>query len=294
MNSSIQLGTDPLESTFGLVRSMVGNDTNPDTLQMTTRLSHAAKCLNIFAKYPSWDRSPRRLMLRAIEDGNGDVSAKTDHIGPASWLGNVQVATVTLITSWNLGRQMIESGFPQDRGFSQALDKLYRKGYDMVFPFGRGDEEDSEDNNEEDKENMGSAATVHSGSEYEPPSASIIEAGMSNIESSIGADEDNSPLLNLEDHIAIEEGRNRKGKYDSFVEVNGKMVSKPRIIRELERAMLSIIPGSTDCLGRVAGLTRFPRASKPANLNKVPSTTNSDSILSGTTLFLNDPAVTLL
>ena len=36
----ILLGTDRLESTFGLVRSMVGTDKNADILQLGTRLSH--------------------------------------------------------------------------------------------------------------------------------------------------------------------------------------------------------------------------------------------------------------
>jgi len=44
----ILLGTDRLESTFGLVQSMVGTDKNADILQLGTQLSHAVKCLNIF------------------------------------------------------------------------------------------------------------------------------------------------------------------------------------------------------------------------------------------------------
>ena len=51
----ILLGTDRLESTFGLVQSMVGNDSNVNALQISTRLSHAVECLNIFEKHPEWD-----------------------------------------------------------------------------------------------------------------------------------------------------------------------------------------------------------------------------------------------
>ncbi|KAF8148021.1 hypothetical protein B0H34DRAFT_833807 [Crassisporium funariophilum] len=99
----ILLGTNRLESTFGLVRSMIGTDQNADLLQLSTRLSHAVECLNIFEKKPKWDRGPKSLRLPAIEDGNGDILAKVDHINPSSWKGNVEVATVSLLTSWNRG-----------------------------------------------------------------------------------------------------------------------------------------------------------------------------------------------
>lgn len=99
----ILLGTDHLESTFSLVRSMVGTDKNADILQLSTCLSHAVECLNIFKKHPEWDHGPKQLKLMAVTDGNGDVAAKVNHINPSSWKGNVQVANVSLVTSWNLG-----------------------------------------------------------------------------------------------------------------------------------------------------------------------------------------------
>lgn len=51
----ILLGTDHLESTFGIVRSIVGNDANADILVLTYQLSHAIECLNIFTEHPNWD-----------------------------------------------------------------------------------------------------------------------------------------------------------------------------------------------------------------------------------------------
>ena len=48
-------GTDRLESTFGVVRSMVGNDANADVLTLGYRLSHAVECLNILSEHPAWD-----------------------------------------------------------------------------------------------------------------------------------------------------------------------------------------------------------------------------------------------
>lgn len=55
----ILLGTDHLESTFGLVRSMIGTDQNTNMLQLSTRLSYAVECLNIFEKKPKWDHGPK-------------------------------------------------------------------------------------------------------------------------------------------------------------------------------------------------------------------------------------------
>ncbi|KAH8997735.1 hypothetical protein EDB86DRAFT_3152472 [Lactarius hatsudake] len=129
-------GTDRLESTFGIVRLMVGNDTNADVLTLGYRLSHAVEYLNIFSEHPAWDRGPRRLHLRGIEDGNGDVLSKSDHITPASWKGNVNVRNVSLVTAWNLGRQMAVSDFPSCN-IEDALLELENQGHDMEFPFGQ-------------------------------------------------------------------------------------------------------------------------------------------------------------
>ncbi|KAF8259666.1 hypothetical protein EI94DRAFT_1773898 [Lactarius quietus] len=120
-------GTDRLESTFGIVRSMVGNDANADVLTLGYHLSHAVECLNILSEHPTWDHGLRRLHLRGIEDGNGDVLSKSDHINPESWEGNVNVRNVTLVTTWNLG----------PNGIEDTLLDLESKAYDMEFPFGQ-------------------------------------------------------------------------------------------------------------------------------------------------------------
>lgn len=99
----ILLGTNRLESTFGLVRFMVGTDKNADILQLSTHLSHAVECLKILEQHLEWDHGPKRLKLTAVTDGNGNVLAKVDHINPSLSVGDMQVAKVTLVTSWNLG-----------------------------------------------------------------------------------------------------------------------------------------------------------------------------------------------
>ena len=146
-------GTDRLESTFGMVQTMVGNDANTDILTLGHRLSHAVECLNILSEHPDWDCGPRRLQLHGIEDSNGDVCSKCDHITPESWEGNVNVGNISLITAWNLGRHTLTSEFPAS-DIEDALMELERKGYDMEFPFGRlaksseASDDDNDDNDE--------------------------------------------------------------------------------------------------------------------------------------------------
>lgn len=54
----ILLGTDCLEELFGILRTMVGNDSNMDMTQMVSRLGSTTEVANILAKYPHWDCSP--------------------------------------------------------------------------------------------------------------------------------------------------------------------------------------------------------------------------------------------
>ncbi len=154
-------GTDRLESTFGVVRSMVGNDTNADILTLGYRISHAVECLNILSEHPEWDCGPRRLHLRGIEDGNGDVVSKSDHITPASWEGNVDVRNVSLVTAWNLGRQTVASEFPSSN-IEDALLELESKGHDMEFPFGQVTESLEESNNHEECDDIPVAPEIES------------------------------------------------------------------------------------------------------------------------------------
>jgi hypothetical protein len=144
----ILMGTDRLEGTFGVSRTMNGADHNCDVYQLANRITNIAECAIILADHREWDRGPRQLKLQAIEDANGDVSSKTDHINPPSWKGDVCVANVLPITSWNLGRQRVEEDFAS-MNVAQALRLLESQhNVDMAFPFGRGFrpwEDDSEE-----------------------------------------------------------------------------------------------------------------------------------------------------
>jgi len=106
------LGTDRLEESFGVLHTMVGNDANLDMLSLVARLSGSTEVMNILAKYPHWDRMPRRLHLPALTRDSKELSDSSDHIKPGSWRGNVHVSSVSLQTSWRRGRHFIEEECP--------------------------------------------------------------------------------------------------------------------------------------------------------------------------------------
>ena len=100
----ILLGTDPLEIMFGRVRTIIGNDSNVDQYQLANCIDSAVTCTRILADHPEWERGPRRLNLQSWQKQAGNVSAKVDHINPASWRGDVSVKNVVLKTCWFQGR----------------------------------------------------------------------------------------------------------------------------------------------------------------------------------------------
>ena len=53
----IQLSTDRVEVSFGILHTMVGNDCHTDMLQLADRLSNITVCSNILAEHPEWDSS---------------------------------------------------------------------------------------------------------------------------------------------------------------------------------------------------------------------------------------------
>jgi len=237
----ILLGTNRLEEDFGDVRTIVGSDANPDMSSLTTRLSHAVECRNIFSKHPEWDRSARRLRLRGIEDGNGDVLSKVDHIKPASWQGNVTLSSVVLATSWNSGRQLAASVLESipTQVFRECFLEMEKKGYDMLYPFGNGDKLNDDETMEDE---LGDIPAGTSGS---PKHSDPVLTMRSADTDALQLGEGDGPSLSFEDHAEIEIAK--EGKHSPLVDVgDGKMIPKARVLRELERAMFSKIAGSTD------------------------------------------------
>ena len=118
---------------FPDVRTMVGNDANLDILQLISRLAGTTEVSNILAKYPQWDHSPHRLKLPAMSRDSKEIPDSTNHIKPGSWRGNVKLKVVSLQTSWNCGRCIIEQECKELTYILLELDDL--DGTDILSPF---------------------------------------------------------------------------------------------------------------------------------------------------------------
>ena len=128
----ILLGTDRLEELFGILRTMVGTDSNSD---IVSRLSGTTEVSNILAKYPKWDDSPRRLKLPAMSrESNEPIPDSVDHIKPGSWRGNVYVKDVSLQISWNRGCYQVEQACEFIKPVLVKLDQ--NKAIDILSPSG--------------------------------------------------------------------------------------------------------------------------------------------------------------
>ncbi|KAF8257899.1 hypothetical protein EI94DRAFT_1774312 [Lactarius quietus] len=73
----ILLGTDRLETFFGLIRTAVGTDANVDILQLGSQASG-------LTEHPEWDLGPHHNQDR-------EITSKFDHITPKDWHGNASV-----------------------------------------------------------------------------------------------------------------------------------------------------------------------------------------------------------
>lgn len=99
----ILLGTDGLEKVFAKVRTMIGNDTNVDVLQLCNHIDGAVSCVKILEMHPDWGGQSRRLNLKSLKDQGNEISRDMDHINPCSITGDSYVKDVSVVSCWNQG-----------------------------------------------------------------------------------------------------------------------------------------------------------------------------------------------
>ncbi|KAF8054223.1 hypothetical protein FPV67DRAFT_1763516 [Lyophyllum atratum] len=214
----VLLGTDRLETLFGILRTMIGNDANVDLLQLGARVTGTSEVATILAKHPEWDRAPRRLRLPALDKDGLEIHNHVDYIGPASWRGDTRVSQVNLQTSWKLGRMRVETKFPSLINILASMS-----GFNIFSPLGKDlvkaprDPDDVDDTIDEDE------AT---------PTTDL------------------PPGPDLEDAIAEADTR-----FDPCFELNGKKVYKSRYLSQAFEGYRRT--GSTDRLKRVANVQRY-------------------------------------
>ncbi len=132
----ILLGTDGMEKVFGKSRTMTGNDSNNDQLQLTNRINGADNCVKILEEHPEWGGQSHRLKIKRLEEQGSEISHSMDHINPRSWHGDVQLQYVTLLTCWRKGREAAEEDLNAADISIPFCDMEEGFGYDILCPFG--------------------------------------------------------------------------------------------------------------------------------------------------------------
>ncbi|KAF9006383.1 hypothetical protein BDZ89DRAFT_1233208 [Hymenopellis radicata] len=217
----ILLGTDRLEILFGIVRTMVGNDANLDVLQLGDRITSATEVSAIFAKYPHWDKPPRRLNLPMLSKDELLIPGSVDHLTPSTWRGNVDVENVVLLTCWNSGRRLAE-----DNPHLKAVLARLLPGANILRPF----------------------------------AVEMVKSKRTDIDDTIDDSEtarDNSLDPTLEDAVGEEEaGASEEKSLSPLFEFDGKQVYKARYLKEA-LSQFREAPNSRDRLKRVASVPRY-------------------------------------
>jgi hypothetical protein len=273
----ILLGTDRLEELFGILRTMVGNDANLDILQLVSRLSGTTEVANILAKYPQWDRSPRRLKLPAMSRELKEIPDSADHIKPGSWRGNVKLKDVSLQTSWNRGRRIIEQEFESLKHVLHELDNS--EGIYILSPFGTllFDVPLADDDVDES---------------LEAPSS----IGNSAKEASDSRDHEIDMRIDVEDEIGAElassntETTANQISFDSKVLVKGVEKSKARALKDFSKYRQHA--SSTDRLKCVQAIPRFVDTEK--TLDSSPNHSPDHPVDNTEKIFISDPISTLI
>ena len=267
-------GTDRLEELFGILRTMVGNDANLDVLQLVSRLAGTTEVSNILAKYPHWDRSPRRLKLSALTRESKEIPDSADHIKPGSWHGNVKVKDVSLQTSWNRGRRMVEEECEIVKLVLQELDQT--DGVDILSPFGSLLFETLTEEDIEDDVSL----------ESPTPSPTITPAG-NETDSQLRIDVEIA-LGKLDSTNVIATAMPAQRLIDAKVLIQGKEVNKARALSRFNKTWNRKHTGSTDRLKRVQDISRFVEDKSIGGQSSALPAEDSE------TLILYDPIVTLI
>lgn len=132
--SIILLGTDRLETLFGCLRTIIGNDANVDNYQLGSRLTGTMESANILALHPEWDKAPRRLHLPSVSQDASEIPASADHISPRSWRAPQALSSLTPPTVWIRGRRKLEVDHPFVSDILRAVEAV--PDSTMLAPFG--------------------------------------------------------------------------------------------------------------------------------------------------------------
>ncbi|KAJ7181372.1 hypothetical protein C8R43DRAFT_1101284 [Mycena crocata] len=262
----ILLGTDRLEELFGILRTMIGNDTNCDMLQILDRLRGTTEVSTILTKYPHWDRTPRRLRLPAMTRDLVELSDGIDHIKSASVRGDMRVQEVTLLTCWKGGRRLVETDYPWTAAIFKELEAI--PGLDILTPHGKASFDDLDPDDNEDDETESPSADSN------PPPYALSTDLEDAAEEELEASDIVTPLRT-------------PATISHSITVDGKSVRKARALSQ--RLKYGKKQASTDRTRRVAGIARHSSSSTGGS-----EMTEFDSVFGGPCLMISDLIATLV
>ena len=275
----ILLGTDRLETFFGLIRTAVGTDANVDLLQLGSRASGLTEVAAILAEHPEWDNGTRRLALPQVAQQEvGEISSVVDHISPKDWRGDATVANVNLHTCWLLGCRQAVEHLPEAGPVFDQLLADDSANTDILSPFGTllvnqrdGGEQDLED--PEWADDPSESLPLH-------PTEDLDVTVHAHTSGSYTHDGD------LEDAMADEMPRNN---INSMIVIQGQKTSKAKALR-LRMAHRSN-RSSTDRLRRVQNIPCF----NSSNASESSVITPCDDVdMLGPFLRIGDPIALLV
>lgn len=312
----ILLGTDGLEKVFGQVRTMVGNDTHADQLQLTNRIDGAVQCVKILENHPEWGGQSRRLSVKPLSSDPGEISSIYDHINPKSWRGDVRVQNVVLAGCWSSGRWEAETRL-QEAQLTPPFSKMESKGgYDILCPFGGSKmmlvdgtltTGECEETDEETEHYMTPLATATTPSQLDVP-AGVDLPPISNPSEVALPDEDDvedlepdfddaAGMTEVSSFDDVSSNRRLRPKYDPWIFVDGKKVHKATILRLYSNPLA--VSDSKDRLKRVRGFSQYDEsvreASESLSISLLARNTNTmDSLEMDNKIYVQDPALILV
>ena len=239
----VLLGTDRLESLFGILRTMVGNDANLDILQLALRVTSTTEVSNILAKHPEWDKSPRRLRLPTVSKTMDNFSNAVDHTGPRAYLhpNKLLPSGLTLATAWKRGRHLVEEKYAWAVQTLRCISTT--KNASILAPYGTSLvatylTEDIEDAGAEED-----ISSLQPDNSMTTPEQQDVSLGMQELE-------DAATEVQWRDGTSYVQSN-----FSNSIQVGGVTVNKSRMVAQHFRYVTSA--SSTDRLRRVAQESRF-------------------------------------
>jgi hypothetical protein len=266
----VLLGTDRLETLFGILRTMIGNDANLDLLQLALRVTATTEVSNILARHPEWDRRPRRLHLPNVSTDMDSIPRTADHVGPGAYACPERLcpSTVTLATPWKRGRLMAEDTYPWIKPILSNISATENSSILAPYGFSLVTNSHSHDDDLSDTSTSSVEVSRH------PLVSQDVTKGM----------------RQLEDAVADAEWQynqtNAPRAFSNTVQIKGLTMNKSRVIAQQFRYVTSAT--STDRLRRVAQESRF------RSPNRFDYSTSDNAHIEGPMLSILQPIATLV